>query len=193
MQGCTSTNFEISYTIFQAFSTWKGIFAKFNVNLRKIGWKIQKLAKRFLPPPHYIHVNTTCTLGSCTVFRSTNKVLQQVDHSDAESLNGQSCVMWSRQMDWNSQILILRYSQTKQISSLFPVVVVVVFNPSTAHLWNHLTNFNGVSSFANDRVYKSEKWRLNLTDFRLILLDCITYVYCWSVMCYTCLVMISYL
>ena len=31
-------------------------------------------------------------------------------------------VMWSSKMSWNLQILILRYSQSKQITSLFPVV-----------------------------------------------------------------------
>ena len=38
------------YTVFQAFRSWKDVFANFNLNLWKTWWKIQKSAKCFLPP-----------------------------------------------------------------------------------------------------------------------------------------------
>ena len=81
-------------------------------------------------------------------------------------------VRWSSKISWNSQILIIRYSQTKQIISLFPIVFC---NPSTARIFGTTWTFSVGSvlklSFANVIYNQSEKLNLNLTDLRLILLD----------------------
>ena len=63
-------------------------------------------------------------------------------------------------MNQNSQILILGYSQTKQIISLFPIVFTFC-NPSLLVSLEQLTNFNMSvgsvvkDSFAND-VYNQK-------------------------------------
>ena len=50
-------------------------------------------------------------------------------------------VMWSSKMSQNSQILILRYSQSKQVISL---LLLFLQSCNCLYLWNQLTNFNGV-------------------------------------------------
>ena len=85
-------------------------------------------------------------------------------------------VMWSSKISRKSEILILRQSQTKQKMSF---VSYCFWHPSTAHIFG--TNqpismgFSAKCSCKNGAYSKLEKWKLNLTDFRLILLDHTTY------------------
>ena len=84
-------------------------------------------------------------------------------------------VMWSSKMGWNSQILFLRYSQTKPMVSF---VSYCLFNPSTVCIFG--TNcpisvgFQPNESLNNTLIENGEKTQNIFFEFRLILLDCIT-------------------
>ena len=82
--------------------------------------------------------------------------------------------MWPSKLSRSLQLLILKNSQTKQIIYLFPIF----YNISTASIFG--TNWQISIEpvlwkvvLQNDVSNQSEKWKLNLTDFRLILLDCL--------------------
>ena len=77
-------------------------------------------------------------------------------------------VMWSSKMSRNSQILFLRYSQTKPIVS---VAFYCLFNPSNVCIFGT----NCPESLNNTLIENAKKLQIIFFDFRLILLDRITY------------------
>ena len=80
-------------------------------------------------------------------------------------------------MSPNSQTLILRYSQTKPIVYFVSYCFVQSFN--CLYLWNQLPNLCGVFTKLKRKQYpnrKCQKIKNNFFDFRLILLDRITYL-----------------
>ena len=84
-------------------------------------------------------------------------------------------VMWSNKLSRNSQLSIVRFSQRKQVTSLFPIVFATLQLPVSL---DHLTNFNVVcfKRYLCKRWIQSvRKMKSNLNNFRLILHDHITY------------------
>lgn len=84
--------------------------------------------------------------------------------------------MWSSKISRKSEILILRYSQTKEV---FPFVSFCFGNSLIADIfWTGCSismGFSAKCSFANACYNPIRNWKLNMTDFRLILLDHTTY------------------
>ena len=86
-------------------------------------------------------------------------------------------VMWSSKMSGNSQILFLRYSQTKQIISF---VSYCLSNPSTVCIFG--TNCPKSMGFCQIKAFNTlienakKRKKIIFFDFRLILLDRITNV-----------------
>ena len=92
-------------------------------------------------------------------------------------------VMWSSKISRKSEILILRYSQTEEV---FPFVSFCFGNSLIADIfWTGCSismGFSAKCSLANACYIPIRNWKLNMTDFRLILLDHTTYVeHCLSV------------
>ena len=89
-------------------------------------------------------------------------------------------VMWSSKISRKSEILILRYSQTKEV---FPFVSFCFGNSLIADIfWTGCSismGFSAKCSFANACYNPIRNWKLNMTDFRLILLDHTTYLW-WN-------------
>ena len=85
-------------------------------------------------------------------------------------------VMWLSKKSRNSQMLFLRYSQTKPIVSF---VLYCLFNPSTACIFRTScpisVRFSPNSNLNNTLIENAEKPKIIFFDFRLILLDRITY------------------
>ena len=84
--------------------------------------------------------------------------------SQTWNINWKMFVMWSSKMSQSLQILILKYSQTKQIISSFPIVLQPI---NYLYLWNQLTIFNGSvvrDGFANGVYNQSVKLKWNLTS-----------------------------
>ena len=73
-------------------------------------------------------------------------------------------VMRSGKISWNSQILVLTISQTKNMISFFPTDFC---NLSTARIFG-LNNFNGVAVKGIHYTINQKNGKFNMTDFRLI-------------------------
>ena len=111
--------------------------------------------------------------GAARVHGSTRREILQAISSDTVY------VMWSSNMSRNSQILFLKYSRTKPIGSF----VYCLLNPSTACIFG--TNcpisvgFSPNQSLNNTLIENAKKTKIVFFDFRLILLDRITYSLRW--------------
>ena len=84
-------------------------------------------------------------------------------------------VMWSSKMSRNSQILFLRYNQTKLIVSF---VSYCLFNPSTVCIYENNYPISVRFSPTIPKQYpnrKCQKTKIIVFDFRLSLLDRITF------------------
>ena len=85
-------------------------------------------------------------------------------------------VMWSSKIGRKSEILILRYSQTKDIFSFVSfcfgnsLIADIFWTGCSISIW-----FSAKCRFANACYNPIRNWKLNMTDFRLILLDHTTY------------------
>ena len=109
--------------------------------------------------------------GHLENFKLINSVLAQVSNDISKY------VTRSRKMSRNLQILFLKYSQTKLIASFGFLLFVQSFN--CLYLWNKLPNLCGVFTKLKPKQYANRKYqkpKITFFDFRLILLDHITYI-----------------
>ena len=67
--------------------------------------------------------------------------------------------MWLSKMNRNSQILFLRYSQTKPIVSFVSYCFSFVQSFNCLYLWNQLPNLCGVFTKLKPKQYLNRKWK----------------------------------
>ena len=106
--------------------------------------------------------------AGCTLCFGRQNVVAKIKYLIYKAIN----VVWSSKISRKSKILILRYSQIKDIISF---VSYCFYNPSIAHIFGTKcpisVRFSAKCSFQNGAHNQVDLRNLNVNDFRLILLD----------------------